>query len=145
MKKIISTSALIILVTIMPYCQSSPGQVISAFFQKINAGQIDDAISDLNSSLSDNPEHFGILNTLGYAYRSKKDYTKSVEYYEKAYNAQVMFNLGVAHALSGDKDKAFEMLSMAKETDSLNITNVGLSPAAAILQDDGRYSNLSST
>lgn len=129
------------------FSQSNPGQIIQTSFQKINAGNIDDAISDLKGVLSDNPTHAGALGMLGLAYRNKKAYDQSVDYYKKAVeaqpkNAQSQFNLGVAYALANKVDMAFKILMEVKEANLFNITNIGLSPAAPILKTDPRFKNL---
>lgn len=147
MNKLIQITFLLSLFCLPIFAQSPPAQAVQAALQKINRGQLDEAVVDLNKVLDDSPDHFGALNMLGLALRRKKDFTKSLAVYEKAQkvqpeNPRAMFNLGVAYALNQNKDKAFENLLKAKATNALNVTNIGLSPAAAILKNDKRYKQL---
>ena len=147
MQKITILTILFFIIQLPVISQSNPSQVIRASVQKIRNGKADEAIADLNELIKENPDHFGALSTLGFAFRNKKKYEKSVEAYERAIksqpdNARGMFNLGVAYALANDKDKAFEMMMNVKNGNAFNITNVGSSPAAAILKDDPRYKKL---
>lgn len=127
--------------------QSDPSQVVQFSFQKINAGQIDEAIDELKNLIDQHPKHDGAIGMLGLAYRRKNDYSASLQYYKKAIeikpkNARYEFNLGVAYALATKVDSAFFVLVRLKEKNSFNITNIGLSPAATILQKDSRYNSL---
>ncbi|SMD31766.1 FG-GAP repeat-containing protein [Reichenbachiella faecimaris] len=143
-----------ILIFVISFCLYAPlfsqpnsGQIVQSSFQKINSESLDEAIADLNAILVDDPDHVGALGMLGLAYRRKQDYKKSVKYYKKAAeaqpeNSQGQFNLGVAYALAENKDLAFETLMKVKESNTFNITNVGLSPAAQILKPDPRFKNL---
>ncbi|MEP5613020.1 MAG: tetratricopeptide repeat protein, partial [Cyclobacteriaceae bacterium] len=143
MLKTIQLSIIICLICSIAVAQTNPGQIIQAAFQKVNAGNAAEAITDLNNFLVDNPTHYGALSALGFAYRGNQEYSKSVEAYEKAEKAQpgprANFNLGVAYALSSDLDKSFEKLIQVKESNALNLTVIGLSPAAAVLSKDARY------
>lgn len=134
------------LVQSITIAQTNPGQVIQTAFQKVNAGNADEAIDDLNKLLEENPDHAGALNALGFAYRSKQEFSKSLEAYQKVEKIRstpgAMFNLGIAHALVKDLDKSFEVLMKVKESNAFNITNIGLSPAASILSTDPRYQKL---
>ncbi|MEP2026367.1 MAG: FG-GAP-like repeat-containing protein [Reichenbachiella sp.] len=124
--------------------QANPTQDVQASFQKLNAGNIDEAIVDLSALLEDNPDHAGALGMLGMAYRRKKEYAESVVYYKKAAeiqpkNIQSQYQLGIAYALAENKDLAFETLMKVKQSNAFNITNIGLSPAASILSSDPRF------
>lgn len=146
MLKTIQLSIIIFLICSAAFAQTNPGQVIQAAVQKVNAGNADDAITDLNEFLTDNPDNFGALSALGYAYRGNQEYDKSVEAYLKAEKAQpgprAMFNLGIAYALTEDLDKSFGNLMKVKESNAMNITNIGLTAAAGILAKDPRYKML---
>lgn len=127
--------------------QTSVGQLVQASYQKINVGKANEAIADLEKLVLENPEHPALLTALGYAYRITKEYPESVKWYKQAQKANPkngvgLFNLGVAYALANQIDLAFERLTEAKESNSFNITNIGLSPAASILQTDARYRSL---
>ena len=147
MTKLIAVIFLFSLLHLPLLAQLPANQMVQAAFQKINSGQLDDAIVDLNKVLADSSDHFGALNMLGLAFRRKKDFAKSLTAYKKAQKVQpenpsAMFNLGVAYALIQHKDMAFEVLLEAKAMNAINVTNIGLSPAATILKDDARYTQL---
>lgn len=147
MQRSIHTLLLFISIHSFVLGQSDSGQVVQSSFQKINAGQIDEAITDLNSVLESSPAHGGALGMAGLAYRRKQNYEKSLTYYLKAAevqpnNMQALFNLGIAYALAEDKDGAFETLIKVKESNTFNITNIGLNPAGAMLSNDSRYRSL---
>ncbi|MDW3210657.1 MAG: FG-GAP-like repeat-containing protein [Reichenbachiella sp.] len=149
MKKIIIICLLLSLVGSFHFIhgQSDSSQIVQEAFQKINGGQVDEAIEDLKDVLNQRPEHDGALGMLGLAYRRKEDYTTSLEFYKKAFeaqseNARYQFNLGVAYALASNLDLAFSTLVDLKEKNTFNITNIGLSPAAVILKEDQRYKTL---
>ncbi|MEO9850144.1 MAG: tetratricopeptide repeat protein [Reichenbachiella sp.] len=127
--------------------QTNQGKIVQTSFQKINSGKVDEAITDLNAFISENPDHPAALGMLGLAHRRKGNNEKSLSFYERALNAQpenvqFQFNLGVAYALADNKDAAFESLLKVKATNAYNITNVGLSPAGAVLKSDPRYKEL---
>lgn len=149
MKKIVTLSILLSLVwsAHLLNAQADVSQTVQESFQKLNAGNIDDAINELTDIVRTNPNHGGALGMLGLAYRRKKDYGKSLEFYEKVAEAQPknsshQFNLGIAYALASKLDSAFVTLMSLKEKNNFNITNIGLSPAAEILKLDPRYKEL---
>jgi len=145
LKAIYSTAHLCLLFT-FAVAQTNPGQIIQAAVQKVNAGNAVEAITDLNKFLDDNPDHYRALSTLGFAYRGNQEHEKALEVYLKAEEVQpgprAMFNVGVAYALADDLDKSFEKLMEVKESNAVNLTNIGLSPAAAVLSKDSRYKML---
>ncbi|WP_422358822.1 FG-GAP-like repeat-containing protein [Reichenbachiella sp.] len=149
MKKIATFSVLLSLMwsTHLLNAQSDPSQAVQESFQKLNGGNIDEAINDLTKVLETNPNHGGALSMLGLAYRRKKDYGRSVEFYQKAaetqpQNSSTQFNLGIAYALASKMDDAFAVLISLKDKNNFNITNIGLSPASEMLKKDSRYKEL---
>lgn len=127
--------------------QNNTGTIVQASFQKMNGGQVDEAISDLMKFIETEPDHAGALGMLGLGYRRKGDHGQSLVFYQQAAtlqpkNMQSLFNLGVAYALAEDNDMAFETLLKVKASNVYNITNVGLSPAGTLLKDDKRYRQL---
>lgn len=127
--------------------QAPIGQIVQSSYQKINSGNIEEAIGDLNRARTEVPNNFAILTALGFAHRSNVEFEKSVEYFKLAHiaqleNARGMFNLGVAYALAYEIDLAFDVLMNLKGRNIFNITNIGLSPADSILSKDSRYGKL---
>ncbi|MEO9964215.1 MAG: FG-GAP-like repeat-containing protein [Reichenbachiella sp.] len=149
MKNFVSLTllALILATHTRTTAQPNPDQIVQATFQKLNTGKVEEAINDLNGVLETQPEHGGALSMLGLAYRRQKDYANSLSYYERAVkirpeNSNDRFNLGLAYALTENKDDAFKTLMAVKAEGTVNITNVGNNPAAAFLKDDPRYKQL---
>ena len=147
MKKSKITLIMALLIGSFCFCQEDSEKLIQSATQKINTGEIIEAIEDLESYLTTNPNDYDVLSTLGYALRMKKDFKKSVLIYYRAHqskpnNITGLFNLGIAYALANEIDMAFETLKKVKNTNGFNITNVGLSPASSILEQDPRYKQL---
>lgn len=129
------------------YGQNQVGNAVQSAYQKINEGQLESAMEDLRSLIDKNDRHFGALTALGYAYRMSKKYAESVDLYKKAHESDPTmalgkFNLGVAYGLAQMNDEAFRTLLEVKSNNQFNITNIGLSPAAAILKEDKRWASL---
>ncbi|MDY0131206.1 MAG: tetratricopeptide repeat protein [Desulforegulaceae bacterium] len=74
------------------------------FFQK---KEIDNSIKELEKGLLLNKKDYNILNSLGVCFAAKKDFEKSLLYFEKAYSASgnnfimPLYNQGLIHYLQG--------------------------------------------
>ncbi len=116
----------------------------NAAYINLELGNIDEAISYLNSADKVSPNNPTILNNLGVAYAWKKDYTKAKSYYQSAksnggdvnHNLCVImikeskydnavtalsskkcnYNLALAQLLSGDKTSAAKTLECSPKT-----------------------------
>jgi tetratricopeptide (TPR) repeat protein len=83
-----------------------------------NGGENDKAIALYEASLDDFSDPFyrgQILNGLGYAHESKKNYEKALEYFEltatgdnKVLKGEALFNLGRLHAKLGNSNKSMD-------------------------------------
>jgi DNA-binding winged helix-turn-helix (wHTH) protein/tetratricopeptide (TPR) repeat protein len=85
----------------------------------IHARQYDRAITQLEKTLTDNPEFFLARVTLAMAYEQKGEVEKAIEEYQKAYdmdqNSLVRGFLGHAYALSGNREAATTILAELEE------------------------------
>jgi tetratricopeptide (TPR) repeat protein len=88
----------------------------------LNLKEWDKAINSFNRALDQllyaTPQF--ALNNLGEAYRGKKDYERSIEYYRKALHADPRYfrahrGLGVTYMAMGDHDMAISSLKKAVE------------------------------
>ena len=110
------------------------GKLARIIFANIcyNAGKLDQAITLYKKSLRDfEDEPFIknlILNSLGYVYEKKKDYTGAVQYFEMTVQGpqsdlknEAWYNLGRLYSREGDKEKSLQAYSkiVSDFTDSI--------------------------
>jgi len=110
------------------------GKLARIIFANIcyNAGKLDQAIALYKKSLMDfEDEPFIknlILNSLGYVYEKKKDYTGAVQYFEMTAQGpqsdlknEAWYNLGRLYSREGDKEKSLQAYSkiVSDFTDSI--------------------------
>jgi len=110
------------------------GKLARIIFANIcyNAGKLDQAIALYKKSLRDfEDEPFIknlILNSLGYVYEKKKDYTGAVQYFEMTAQGpqsdlknEAWYNLGRLYSREGDKEKSLQAYSkiVSDFTDSI--------------------------
>jgi len=105
------------------------------------------ATAILDSLVAVHPNAAAAWNALGVVTRRAGDHTASLAAFERVESLSpgsgpAAFNIGVAHALLGDADRAFDWLLRAKATGTVLTPNVALSPAAAVLQSDERWATL---
>ncbi len=129
------------------WAQAPSAAQMQRAFAQFGAQNYEGAIAILDSVVAATPGNAQAWTLLGRAYASKGDLEKAIGAYEKTLELpqsapQGMFNLGTAYAMRGDLDQAFEWLFKAKETNQVNMTNIGISPSAAKLQNDPRYKKL---
>ena len=97
------------------------GKLARIFFANIcyHAGKLDEAIALYKKSLRDFKDkpfiENLILNSLGYVYEKKKDYSGALQYFEMAAQGpqsdlknEAWYNIGRLYSLKGDKEKSLE-------------------------------------
>jgi len=122
-------------------------RIIQSATSRIRAGAADTGIQLLDSLVTVGHSEYEIWSGLGMGYRRKQEHDKSIEAYHKALELKpgdgpAMYNLGLAYALSGDKDNAFEWLIKAKQSNSFNVLAFAANPIAQNYQDDPRLPDL---
>src|SRR5687768_5585941 len=94
---------------------------IRAANERLNAGDLDGAITILSDFTAKQPARGGALLLLARTYAQKGDTASALRTYEKAaqlpaVRGQAWFGIATTHATSGDKDKAFEYLQRVRDS-----------------------------
>lgn len=131
----------ILILTNSLFCQNT----IQTAQQKINAGEVEQAIVLLDSLLKIDVKNVQAWSTLGFAHRQNQNFSESVKSYEKALSInpesdRLMFQTGLAYAMAKDLDTSFEVLFKLKKRGTFNMTNIG--NFAQYFVDDARYQKL---
>lgn len=153
-KSPVASSLALILIAVAVYPsgaiaqQASPSQQeVQQAFQLIRQGEAEAAITSLQTLVESQPDFAPAWNALGVAHRSLQQYDASLTAYQRVVELTpevpgAIYQLGIAEALSGNVDTAFQHLSSANESGRIDITNLLVSPAAAVLQADPRWATL---
>ncbi len=122
-----------------------------ALLQKANGlvgqGKTEEGITLLDSLSKAKPNNFGVWNSLGNAYSGAQDFSNAITSYQKAVtidatNGRTLMQMGVAQINSDDIDGGFETFLKAKETNTVNTTNIQAFPIYQKIQDDPRLARL---
>lgn len=124
--------------------QSASPPTVQTARQLIRQQKFTEAAEILQAIVEREPDNPQAWFSLGVARHSAGDlesaltaHLKATAYQQTA--ARAMYNAGMAYALMGDKDKAFEWLEKSLATGSLNMTNIAFDSDAETLRDDIRY------
>ena len=151
-----SACPLIVLVTLSgltplhltPLAGQAPGApTVQDAIGLIQAGDMEGAAETLRKVTAAEPDNARGWSALGFTLRQTGDTEGAIEAYEHALAfdetaPQAMYNLGVIKGASGDVDGAFEDLASAKATGRVDLTGLGIDPAAGPIRDDPRYASL---
>jgi hypothetical protein len=113
----------------------------------IQRGDLAGAVQLLQKAVAADSTDGAAWSLLGYARRQVGDIQGAISAYEKALPLRpdapgTLYNGGLALAQAGRRDEAFDWLLKAKATGEVDVTGVGLSPAADSLRGDPRYGQL---
>lgn len=127
--------------------QSTPPDAVSEALGHIQAQGYAEAARVLERVVESQPANARAWSLLGFAYHSMGELEKAIPAHRKATEFEqtrpaAMYNLGLAYALSGETDRAFEWLFRAKETGRINMTDLGTDPDSESLRDDPRFREL---
>lgn len=131
-----------------PSTSSPPGTAdIRQAMLVMGQGDTARARSILDSLVTAHPESVPAWNALGVVARQAGDHGASLSAFETVESLNpgtgpAAFNIGVSHAFLGNIDDAFEWLGRARDTGAVLVPNIALSPAAAALRTDPRWSSL---
>lgn len=131
-----------------PSQSSSPGAAdIRNAMMAMGQGDTAGARVILDSLVAVHPESAPAWNALGMVTRRAGDHEASLSAFESVESINpgsgpTAFNIGVAHAFLSHVDSAFEWLQRAKDSGTVLTPNIALSPAAAALRSDPRWSSL---
>lgn len=105
------------------------------------------AATMLRSLTQREPGNPRVWSLLGFALHQQGELDQALEAHLKATEFEqtaptAMYNVGMVHALKGDRDRAFEWLLRAKATGRVNLTNIAFDTDAESLRTDPRYARL---
>ena len=114
---------------------------------KLQQGDFAGAIPILEVVTARTPNDLRAWRLLAYSYLKQKDTDHAIAAYGKVLtldpgNAAALYNIGVAHALRGEKDLAFEWLGKAASGGRVDMTQIETDPDLASLKEDPRFSAL---
>ncbi len=113
----------------------------------IRSEQYDLAILMLEAITEREPDNAQAWMFLGYALHSSGDIDRAIPAHLKAAEFEATapaasYNVGLAYALKGETDSAFEWLFRARDSGKVDVTQIAFDPDAANLRDDERYAQL---
>ena len=113
----------------------------------VGQGSFDDALAVLDSLAIAMPDNFRVWSGKGRTLNAAGKYKKAIPVFEKALkinsdDGRTWFGLGVAQINTGKKDAGFESLVKAKETGTINTTNVNAFPIYQKIEGDPRVAKL---
>ena len=126
---------------------SDPAQDLAAATQKLGAGDFAGAAGILENVVAADAKNATALRYLGFAYLKLKRYPDARGAYAKLLSLQpdapvALYNTGVAYALEGNKDAAFQWLAKAKATKKIDMTQIQADDDLAALSKDPRFAAL---
>jgi len=115
--------------------------------QKLGAQDFAGAEEILTALTAREPENARAWSMLGYARHAQKKYDLAIEAYVKAMEfpavaPTAMYNAGLACALKGDPDQAFDWLRKAKATGKMDMTQIAFDDDSISLREDPRWASL---
>jgi hypothetical protein len=118
-----------------------------AAVQAFQAGDFAEAIVVLETITESSPDFPNAWLLLGRAYlgNGQTEQARGMFARARSFEAvewQAVYFEGLSWAEDGDLDAAFEALEQAKQSGSVNLTNIGLAPQASALREDPRYASL---
>ena len=124
-----------------------PSPELAKAFGMLNSGDATGAAKILEDLTAREPKNARALRVLGAAYIRTKDYDKSLNVLHQSLEIEpdfpaAIYNIGVAYALKGDKEGAFEWLQKAKATRQLDMTQIQTDTDLAGLTSDARFNAL---
>ncbi len=129
--------------------QTPPGadQDVAAAAGKIGQGDFAGASAILENVVAADPGNKVAWRYLGFTYLKQKKYTQARAAYAKLLalvpdSPQALYNTGVAWALEGNKDAAFEWLGKAKATGKIDMTQIQVDDDLKPISSDPRFAAL---
>ena len=125
------------------HAQDAPRGTASAL-ALLQSQRFGEAAALLDSITRASPDDARAWMLLGSAHRSARAPAKALEAHRRALAFEAtapdaMYQTGLDHALLGSIDSAFHWLRQARETNRVDLTQLGIDPAAETLRDDARY------
>ncbi|MEQ9105726.1 MAG: FG-GAP-like repeat-containing protein [Rhodothermales bacterium] len=144
---LIAGSAVLSPIQVQAQGATSPQAVLQQANQMIFQGRAAEAITALESLTESQPQLVPAWATLGRAYSAAERYDEAAHAYERAHELSggapgLALPLGSAVAMTGNVDRAFELLREAERSGRVDITSVGGMPGAAVLSADPRWAEL---
>jgi len=126
---------------------AAAGQDLAAATQKLGAGDFSGAAAILEKITAADPTNAAAWRFLGFADLKQKRYADARAAYAKLLSLQpdspvALYNTGVAYALEGNKDAAFQWLAKAKATKKIDMTQIQADDDLASLAKDPRFAAL---
>jgi hypothetical protein len=114
---------------------------------RANAGDFAAAAAIADVVVKQDPKNARAWRVLGLSALRLKQGQRSVDAFLKAYDVDptilsVVYNLGAAYAVAGDKDKAFEWLTRARSSHKVDMSAAPTDPDLASLKSDPRFASI---
>jgi Tetratricopeptide repeat/FG-GAP repeat/FG-GAP-like repeat len=124
-----------------------PAPGLSEASAKLQQGDFAGAIPILEAVTARTPDDLRAWRLLAYSYLKQKDTDHALAAYGKVLtldpgNPAALYNVGVVHALRGEKDLAFEWLRKAASGRKVDMTQIETDPDLASLKEDPRFAAL---
>lgn len=136
-------------------CVSTPARPVETpglqdAVARIRAGDMAGAAKILEAVTERDPTDAQAWRTFGFVSIKLKAFDRAIACYKKSLAiapdaAPALYNLGVAYALRGDKDLAFDSLGKAKATRKIDMTQSQVDPDLESLRADPRFAALQPT
>lgn len=126
---------------------AEPPPTVARAIGLLQTGDVTGAAQMLLQITEEQPENARAWSVLGFTLRQTGNTEGALEAYQHALEfdqtaPQAMYNIGMIHAGAGETDEAFEWLLEARATNRVDLTQIGLDPAAQTLRGDARYLTL---
>ncbi|MCU1350319.1 MAG: repeat-containing protein [Acidobacteria bacterium] len=138
------TIALLLALPLLAQMPAAPPPAVPEAFAKIQAGDAAGAVAILEPIVDAEPKNARALRVLGTAYIRTRAYDKALAVLGRSLEIEpdfpaALYNIGVVHALQGDRDAAFAWLQKVKATKRMDLSSMDNDADLASLRDDPRY------
>lgn len=145
--RFLTVSAVLLLLLVHPARSQNLQTDIGRAMQFLQQGNMDRATAVIDSLANLHADALPVWNAAGIIHRRAGNHERSLEAFQHLEELSpgtgaTAFNLGVQYAFLERSDEAFEWLLRAKDTGAVLVPNIALSPAAANLRGDARWSSL---
>jgi len=122
----------------------APPPGVPEAFAKVQAGDAAGAVAILEPIVAAEPKNARAMRVLGMAYIRTKAYDKAMAVLAQSLEVEpgfpaALYNIGVVHALQGDRNAAFAWLQKTKATKKMDMSSIENDADLASLRDDPRY------
>lgn len=127
--------------------QEAPPPSVDRAIGLIQSGDLPGALDMLTGITAAEPDNYRAWTVFGFALRQAGESERAIEAFERAIQStddqpQALYSLAMLYAGDDRVEEAFDLLERARDTRRIDLTQMGLDPAAAGLREDPRYGAL---